>query len=91
MKAAQFSVLLIAAASLCAVTLAQAAQESGKTRAEVRQELVQAQHEGTVPASKNNYPPNADTITRNKELHAISKHRGETSPALDRHDGTATR
>jgi hypothetical protein len=90
MKSAQLSVLFVAA-SLSAAAYAQGMQASGKTKAEVRQELVQAQHNGTVPATKHDYPPSAHTIARNKQVHAIAKHKGETSPALDHHDGVAAR
>jgi Domain of unknown function (DUF4148) len=38
----------------------------GKTRAEVRQELIEAQRNGLVPTNDANYPPNERTIERNK-------------------------
>ncbi|KLU20532.1 hypothetical protein EOS_41080 [Caballeronia mineralivorans PML1(12)] len=39
---------------------------SGKTRAQVREELVEAQRMGLVPSSKTDYPPSAATIARNQ-------------------------
>jgi hypothetical protein len=79
--------LLAFTASLSAAFLTQAALAEGKTRAQVQQELAQARHDGIVPISKTSYPPSADQIARNKELHAISKHAGEANPRIDHHDG----
>ncbi len=39
---------------------------SGKTRAEVRAELLQAEEAGVIPVHKNDYPPSAETIARNR-------------------------
>ncbi|WP_082712044.1 DUF4148 domain-containing protein [Burkholderia singularis] len=44
---------------------------SGKTREQVRQELIQAYHDGLLPTSKLDYPPSEATIARNKELHRL--------------------
>ncbi|WP_137909973.1 MULTISPECIES: DUF4148 domain-containing protein [unclassified Burkholderia] len=41
----------------------------GKTREQVRAELVQAYRDGLVPYSRNDYPPSASTIARNKVLY----------------------
>ncbi|MBB5448336.1 hypothetical protein HDG38_006984 [Paraburkholderia sp. WSM4177] len=41
------------------------------TRAEVHQQLVQAQADGLLPVPENNYPLPATRLGRNKELHAI--------------------
>ncbi|ABN85895.1 DUF4148 domain-containing protein [Burkholderia pseudomallei] len=79
------------AAALTALALSPAAFAQGKTRDEVRQELIRAQHEGVVPAGKNDYPPSAALVARNKELHAISVHGGKTDLALDQHDQTVAR
>ncbi|CAJ2761135.1 Uncharacterised protein [Burkholderia pseudomallei] len=79
------------AAALTALALPPAAFAQGKTRDEVRQELIRAQHEGVVPAGKNDYPPSAALVARNKELHAISVHGGKTDLALDQHDQTVAR
>ncbi len=79
------------AAALTALALSPAAFAQGKTRDEVRQELIRAQHEGVVPAGKNDYPPSAALVARNKELHAISVHGGKTDLALDQHDQTGAR
>lgn len=79
------------AAALTALALSPAAFAQGKTRDEVRQKLIRAQHEGVVPAGKNDYPPSAALVARNKELHAISVHGGKTDLALDQHDQTVAR
>ncbi|QCP53683.1 DUF4148 domain-containing protein [Trinickia violacea] len=39
---------------------------TGKTRAQVRAELLQAQEAGLVPIHTNDYPPSAETIARNR-------------------------
>ncbi|AOJ88766.1 MULTISPECIES: DUF4148 domain-containing protein [Burkholderia] len=66
-------------------------QMQGKTRAEVINELKQAQHDGVVPTSKTQYPPTGEIVARNKELHGISVHAGEKAPQADNHDSLATR
>ncbi|KWE31571.1 DUF4148 domain-containing protein [Burkholderia territorii] len=66
-------------------------QTQGKTRADVVNELKQAQHDGTVPTSKTQYPPTSEIVARNKELHGISVHAGEKAPQADGHDSLATR
>lgn len=45
----------------------------GKTRAEVRQELLQAYKEGLIPTTEADYPPSRRTIERNKALFAESE------------------
>ncbi|WP_341318872.1 DUF4148 domain-containing protein [Paraburkholderia sp. IMGN_8] len=90
MKAAKLFALSVAAiVSIGAAS--QAAQAQGKSREQVREELIRAQHDGVTPVSKTQYPPNADTIARNKELHAILRHAGETAPTADHHDSLAAR
>ena len=42
----------------------------GKTRAEVRRELIQAYREGLIPTTEADYPPSKRTIERNKALFA---------------------
>ncbi|KDR28449.1 MULTISPECIES: DUF4148 domain-containing protein [Caballeronia] len=57
-----------------------------KSREQVRQELIQARHEGITPASKTQYPPTEAVLARNKEIHAATTHAGERSPSADQHD-----
>jgi chaperone required for assembly of F1-ATPase len=80
--------LLAVATSLCAAFVTEVALAQGKTREQVRQELAQARHDGMLPISKTSYPPTADQMARNRELHAIARHPGEANPAIDHHDGT---
>lgn len=62
----------------CSIAMSASAQTQpvGKTRTEVRAELVEAQRDGLVPAPKYDYPPSEAAIERNKELYAIT-HQGE--------------
>ncbi len=39
----------------------------GKTRAEVRMELIQAYRDGLLPTANNDYPPSAETQEHNRE------------------------
>ncbi|MPV69716.1 DUF4148 domain-containing protein [Burkholderia sp. BE17] len=96
MKTAKLAALFVTATlSLGMATQAAFAQTQtqtqGKTRAQVVNELKQAQHDGVVPTSKTQYPPTAEMIARNKELHGISAHGGEKAPQADNHDNLATR
>jgi len=38
----------------------------GKTRAQVRAELLQAEEAGLIPVHRNDYPPSAETIAHNR-------------------------
>jgi hypothetical protein len=67
-----------------------AAQAQGKTRDQVKRELVQAQHEGVIPIGNTRYPNTQQMIDNNKATHAATRHPGEPSPKLDHHDGVAT-
>lgn len=40
----------------------------GKTREQVRRELIQAYRDGLLPTNNHDYPPSPATIARNKEL-----------------------
>jgi hypothetical protein len=39
---------------------------AGLTRMQVREQIVQAEREGTIPTTDTSYPPSADDIARNK-------------------------
>ncbi|MGU3779994.1 DUF4148 domain-containing protein [Burkholderia metallica] len=91
MKTEKFAALIVTATlSFGAATQAAFAQTQtqtqGKTRAQVANELKQAQHDGVVPMSKTQYPPSGELVARNKELHGISVHGGEKKPQTDNHD-----
>ncbi|MFM0167935.1 DUF4148 domain-containing protein [Paraburkholderia sediminicola] len=89
MNAARLFTLSVAAITMIGAA-SQAAQAQGKSRAQVNQELVQAQHDGVIPTSKAQYPADANTIARNRQIHAISSHAGETAPSMDQHDTFAS-
>lgn len=78
------TLLVTATVALGAVSQVTFAQ--GKTRAQVQQELVQARHDGVVPSSNTQYPPNDATIARNKEVHAAATHDGQVAHDVDHHD-----
>ncbi|WP_321802473.1 DUF4148 domain-containing protein [Burkholderia sp. BCC1993] len=96
MKTAKLAALFVTAtlslgvASQAAFAQAQT-QTQGKTRAQVINELKQAQHDGVVPTSKTQYPPTSEIVARNKELHGLSVHADEKAPQADNHDSLATR
>jgi hypothetical protein len=77
---------LLVASSTTLVLASGAAFAQGKSRDQVRQELVQAQHDGAVPSGKTQYPPSEQLVARNKEVHASAVHAGEKSPSVDQHD-----
>jgi len=49
-----------------AAALPSASPDAGATRAEVRAELVQAEAQGLLPTSNNDYPPTPEMIARNR-------------------------
>ncbi|PRX36551.1 uncharacterized protein DUF4148 [Paraburkholderia sp. BL18I3N2] len=85
MNAARLFTLSVAALTILGAA-SHVAQAQGKSRAEVKQELAQAQHAGLIPSSKTQYPPDARTIARNKQTHAIAWHGHKTTPSVDQHD-----
>jgi hypothetical protein len=48
-------------------------QPIGKSRAQVRQELIEALRAGTIPATKTDYPPSPATIELNRTRYAIAE------------------
>ncbi|TWC75363.1 uncharacterized protein DUF4148 [Burkholderia sp. SJZ115] len=73
----------IALGGLC---LGGQATAQAKTRAEVRQELLHARHDGYLPNRRTNFPPDASMVARSRQLHRLTIHRGESSPRFDEHD-----
>ncbi|MCA3783346.1 MAG: DUF4148 domain-containing protein [Burkholderia sp.] len=41
------------------------------TRAEVRQQLIEAEADGLLPVDRNDYPPSHAEIARNRQLYAL--------------------
>jgi hypothetical protein len=71
--------ILMLIASLTVGMAAQAhAQASGLTRADVKQQLVQAEAQGLLPSNGPDYPPSARTIARNKAAFA-EQHENEAA------------
>jgi hypothetical protein len=64
-----------------AVTPAVASVNAGKTRAEVRAELIQAEQQGLLPVSKNNYPPTPQEIAQNRATYEVRYVDGRASMA----------
>ncbi|HKU00219.1 MAG TPA: DUF4148 domain-containing protein [Paraburkholderia sp.] len=90
MKSARLAITsIVAIMSIAAIVPSVQAQE--RTRDQVKQELVQARHDGIVPVGNAQYPNTPRMIETNKTRHAIAKHPGETSPAYDEHDNIAFR
>lgn len=90
MKAAKYAMAAVTA-GVSIGFVSPLAHAQGKTREQVREELIMARHDGSLPMSKNQYPPTEETMARNREIHAASMHPGEKSPDLDRHDQLAAR
>ncbi|WP_175997408.1 DUF4148 domain-containing protein [Burkholderia stabilis] len=44
------------------------------TRTEIRQQLIDAEADGLLPSNRNDYPPSASEIARNRQLYAIQHH-----------------
>ncbi|WP_250454005.1 DUF4148 domain-containing protein [Caballeronia sp. ATUFL_M2_KS44] len=61
--------LMLASVSL-GVTFQASAQTRELTRAQVEQQLVQAQAQGLLPSNGVHYPPNARTVARNHATYA---------------------
>ncbi|HWT38464.1 MAG TPA: DUF4148 domain-containing protein [Paraburkholderia sp.] len=78
------SICFMLGAVACCVAMSASAQSvsTGKTRAEVRAELVQAQREGFVPAPKHDYPPSAEEVQHNAEIYAIQHGGGNTRTVM---------
>jgi Domain of unknown function (DUF4148) len=45
----------------------------GKTRAQVRAELIEAQRAGVIPTTDIDYPASDETIRRNQELYRLAQ------------------
>lgn len=86
MKVARIVVVLVMTGAMLPLAMAQ-----GKSREQVREELIQARHDGLLAANKRQYPPDESAIARNKRSHAAAFHAGEQSPNVDQHDQLAQR
>ncbi|KWW35034.1 DUF4148 domain-containing protein [Cupriavidus metallidurans] len=58
-----------------------------RTTAQVRQELIEAKHDGTYARGNAEFPPSEQTVERRKDEHAAARHPNEGKPAKpDAHD-----
>ncbi|VWC07718.1 hypothetical protein BPS26883_05216 [Burkholderia pseudomultivorans] len=71
-----------------AAAFAQSAQ-APLTRAEVRQQLIEAQADGLLPSNRNDYPPSQDEIARNRARYA-AQHAGAMPTATAASDRTTS-
>jgi hypothetical protein len=75
----KLSISLLLTAMTLGIASHASAQTTGLTRAEVRQQLIQAEAQGLVPTGPTDYPPSARTIERNKasfaEQHEADAHK----------------
>jgi hypothetical protein len=53
------------------VSLAGQPQQMGKSREQVRQELIEAQRQGLIPNTEADYPPSQRSIDANKARYAV--------------------
>jgi hypothetical protein len=72
MKWPAFAIAITTLAASGAVAAQGMPDSQGKTREQVREEIVQARRDGRLPYTRHDYPPSAATIKRNKELYAIA-------------------
>jgi len=72
MKWPTIAIAVITVAAAGAVAAQGTPESQGKTREQVRAEIVQAQRDGWLPYRRYDYPPSAATVKRNKELYAIT-------------------
>ncbi|MDR5757136.1 DUF4148 domain-containing protein [Caballeronia sp. LZ035] len=74
--------VLLASMSL-GIAAQASAQTSGLTRAEVRQQLVQAEAQGVLPSNGVSYPPSAQAMAHNRARYE-AQHEGQTNAAASR-------
>ncbi|KWF09090.1 DUF4148 domain-containing protein [Burkholderia pseudomultivorans] len=72
-----------------ASAFAQSAQ-APLTRAEVRQQLIEAQADGLLPSNRNDYPPSPDEIAHNRARYA-AEHAGAMPTATASSDAAPDR
>ena len=67
----KIAILATAGLSLCVSlsAVAQTSQSAPLSRAEVRQQLIEAEAAGQLPINNVDYPPSADTVQRNQVLY----------------------
>jgi hypothetical protein len=75
-----FAAAVLATSLVSSAALAQSATNTGKTRAEVKAELVAAERSGQIPVSDADYPSSADTIKYNHDVYVRAEQFSERHP-----------
>ncbi len=79
--------LIPALASAGAFAQGTGSGSSKVTSEQVRQELIDAKHDGTYTRGNAEFPPSEQTVQRRKTEHAAAKHPSEgKAPKVDSHD-----
>jgi hypothetical protein len=71
MKSKIASVITILACLSASAAFAQSSSSTGLTRAQVREQIVQAERDGTIPTTDADYPPSSEEIARNKAVYEL--------------------
>ncbi|WDD93636.1 DUF4148 domain-containing protein [Burkholderia sp. FERM BP-3421] len=72
MNHSRLTLLLVLTCAAAPVLAQQSDMQPGKTRADVRAELIQAYRDGTIPTTDGDYPPSQTTIDINRARFAAS-------------------
>jgi hypothetical protein len=72
MRLSRLAALFILTCAAAPVLAQSSDAPQGKTRAEVRAELIQAYRDGTIPTTDGDYPPSQSTIDLNRARFAAS-------------------
>jgi len=79
--------LIPALASAGAFAQGTGAGTNNRTSEQVRQELIESRHDGTLVRGNGEFPPSDQTVKRKKSEHAAAKHPNEgKAPKVDAHD-----
>ena len=75
-----FAAAVLATSLVSSAVFAQSAPDAGKTRAQVKAELVAAERSGQIPVSDADYPPSAATIQYNHDVYVRAEQFSEKHP-----------
>jgi acyl-coenzyme A synthetase/AMP-(fatty) acid ligase len=71
MKSTIATVITVLACLSASAAFAQSPPSTGLTRAQVREQLVQAERDGIIPTTDADYPPSDEEIARNKAVYQL--------------------
>ena len=71
MKSTIATAITVLACLSASAAFAQSSAPTGLTRAQVREQIVQAERDGTIPTTEADYPPSQRSIDANKARHAV--------------------